>query len=99
MTNSGKGVVKAAIEGKISAVLAPTRLIVVDESDRHAGHRGHHSQGESHFRIEVTSEAFRGKSRVERHRLIHQILAEELAGRVHALSLATKAPEEPEELS
>jgi BolA protein len=94
MTNLGKGAVKAAIERKISAALAPTRLVVVDESDRHAGHRGHHAEGESHFRVEVESEAFRDKTRVERHRLIHQILAEELAGRVHALALSTNAPNE-----
>jgi BolA protein len=94
MTNLGKGAVKAAIESKISAALAPTRLIVIDESAQHAGHGGHHSDGESHFRVNVTSPAFRGKSRIERHRIIHEILAEELAGRVHALALATTAPEE-----
>nr|ABD57887.1 BolA-like protein [uncultured Methylocystis sp. GSC357] len=96
MTNLGKGVVKAAIESKISAALSPTRLIVIDESAHHAGHRGHHSDGESHFRVNVTSAAFRGKSRIERHRIIHEILAEELAGRVHALALVASAPEEAE---
>ena len=94
MTNLGKGAVKAAIESKISAALTPTRLIVIDESAQHAGHGGHHSDGESHFRVNVTSAAFRGKSRIERHRIIHQILAEELAGRIHALALVASAPEE-----
>jgi len=94
MTNLGKGPVKTAIESKITTALAPTRLIVIDESAQHAGHGGHHSDGESHFRVDVTSEAFRGKSRIERHRIIHQILAEELAGRVHALAVVASAPEE-----
>lgn len=94
MTNLGKAAVKAAIESKISAALAPTRLIVIDESAQHAGHGGHHSNGESHFRVNVTSPAFRGKSRIERHRIVHEILAEELAGRVHALALVAKTPEE-----
>jgi BolA protein len=94
MTNLGEGAVKAAIESKIFAALTPTRLIVIDESAQHAGHGGHQSEGESHFRVNVTSAAFRGKSRIERHRIIHEILAEELAGRVHALALVASAPEE-----
>ncbi len=94
MTILNKGAVKAAIESKISAALNPTRLVVIDESAKHAGHGGHHSDGESHFRVDVTSAAFRGKSRIERHRVIHEILAEELAGRVHALALVVSAPEE-----
>jgi BolA protein len=94
MTDHGKGAVKATIESKISAALAPTRLIVIDESAQHAGHGGHRSDGESHFRVNVTSPAFRGKSRIERHRIIHEILAEELAGRVHALAVEAAAPEE-----
>ena len=94
MTNLAKGAVKAAIESKLAAALTPTRLIVIDESAQHAGHGGHHSDGESHFRVDVTSSAFRGKSRIERHRIIHEILAQELVGRVHALALVTSTPEE-----
>jgi len=86
--------VTAAIEKKLTGALAPERLAIVDESHRHAGHAGHHHDGESHFRIEIVSSAFAGKSRVERHRMVNTLLAEELAGRVHALSLATLAPGE-----
>jgi len=86
--------VTAAIEKKLTGALAPERLDIVDESHRHAGHAGHHHEGESHFRIEIVSSAFAGKSRVERHRMVNALLAEELAGRVHALSLATLAPGE-----
>jgi BolA protein len=60
----------------------------------HAGHRNSPGTGESHFRILVVSEAFQGKSRVERHRLVNELLKEELAGGVHALALSTIAPGE-----
>lgn len=86
--------VTATIETKLKNALAPERLAVIDESHRHAGHAGHHHDGESHFRIEIVSVAFAGKSRLERHRLVNSLLAEELAGRVHALSLTTLAPGE-----
>ena len=86
--------VRSAIEHKLTAGLAPVRLEVVDESHRHAGHAGHNPDGESHFSIEVVSHAFAGKSRVERHRLVNALLAEELAGRVHAMALHTLTPEE-----
>jgi BolA protein len=82
------------IRTKLAAALAPTRLEIVDDSDRHRGHAGHDARGESHFTVTVVSEAFRGKSRVERHRLVNAALAEELSGRVHALALRTLAPDE-----
>ena len=79
---------------KLTEALAPTHLVIIDESRRHAGHAGARPEGETHFRIEVVSEKFAGLSRIERQRLVHQVLATELAGRVHALSLATRAPQE-----
>ena len=94
MTDSGKGAVKTAIERKLQAAFSPSRLAVVDESHLHAGHRHSHPDGESHFRVEIESEAFRGQSRVMRHRRVHEILADELADRVHALALSLKAPGE-----
>lgn len=86
--------VRAAIERKLTAALAPSRLEVFDDSGRHVGHAGHRPGGETHFRIEIVSAAFTGKSRVERHRMVNALLAEELAGSVHALQLATRAPGE-----
>jgi BolA protein len=86
--------VRAAIERKLTDALAPARLEVIDDSGRHAGHAGHRPGGETHFRIEVVSAAFAGKSRIERHRMVNAVLAEELAGPVHALQLATLTPEE-----
>ena len=82
------------IESKLRKELAPLRLEVVDESDKHAGHAGWREGGETHFRVTIVTEAFAGRSRVTRQRMIYEILADELAGRVHALQLATRTPDE-----
>jgi BolA protein len=79
---------------KIEDALAPAQLEIIDDSHRHAGHAGHDGQGESHFRVRIVSEAFAGKSRVERQRLVYDLLAAELKDRVHALSLTTQTPAE-----
>lgn len=86
--------IRSAIEKKLTQGLSPTRLAVTDDSARHAGHGGHRPEGETHFSIEIVSPAFAGKSRIERHRLVNALLAEELAGPVHALQLATLTPDE-----
>ena len=80
---------------KLTEALAPAHLAIVDESHRHAGHAGARPEGETHFRVEIVAAAFAGKSRLEQQRLVHQALAEELASRVHALSLTTRAPDSP----
>ena len=82
------------IRDKLTTALAPTRLELEDDSASHAGHAGHDGRGESHFNLVVVSEAFEGLSRVERQRRVYGILAEELADRVHALSLRTLTPAE-----
>lgn len=82
------------IERKLTAALSPTRLNIVDESARHQGHVGARPGGETHFRVEIVAPAFEGRSRLDRHRMVSDILAAELAGRVHALSLSTRAPSE-----
>lgn len=82
------------IREKLLVALRPTRLDVVNESHMHSGHAGSPGTGESHFRVLVVSEAFEGKSRVERHRMVNAALADELRGRVHALALTTYAPGE-----
>lgn len=86
--------VEQTMREKLMVALRPIRMDVVNESDLHAGHRNSPGTGESHFRVLVVSEVFSGKSRVERHRLVNALLAEELQGRVHALALATYAPGE-----
>ncbi|MFZ5792670.1 MAG: BolA family protein [Pseudomonadota bacterium] len=88
------GSVARSIETKLKAALAPTRLKVIDESGLHVGHAGARPGGESHFRVEIESAAFAGLSRLERQRRVYAILAAELSGPVHALSLALAAPGE-----
>jgi BolA family transcriptional regulator, general stress-responsive regulator len=79
---------------KLAAAFAPESLHVEDESHRHEGHAGHRPGGETHFRLYIVSEAFRGKSRLERHRMINAALAGELKERVHALAIHAAAPGE-----
>ena len=82
------------ITEKLTAAFAPQRLDVVDESHQHAGHSGSRPAGETHYRVHIVSEAFVGKSRVERHRMVNNALASELAAGVHALAIHTAAPGE-----
>lgn len=88
------GMVADSIRAKLEAALQPTLLQVRDDSARHAGHAGARDGGESHFHVVAVSQRFAGLSRIDRQRLVHGVLAEELAGPVHALSLALKAPGE-----
>ena len=82
------------ITKKLTESLAPQSLKVVDESHHHEGHAGHRPGGQTHFRVYIVSELFKGMTRVQRHRLINQTLAGELAGSVHALAIHAAAPGE-----
>ena len=88
------GAVAEAMREKLTDALSPTRLEIVDDSARHAGHAGARDGGESHFNVTIVSAVFAGIGRVQRQRLVHDVLTEELAGPVHALSLKLLAPEE-----
>ena len=79
---------------KLTDAFAPASLDVVDESHQHVGHAGHREGGETHFRVYIVAEAFRGKSRLERHRMINALLEAELSGGVHALAIHAQAPGE-----
>jgi BolA family transcriptional regulator, general stress-responsive regulator len=74
--------------------LDPIRLVVEDESQQHFGHAGWREGGETHFRIDVVSRAFEGKSRVERHRIVNAALAGAFERGLHALAIQAKAPGE-----
>jgi BolA family transcriptional regulator, general stress-responsive regulator len=76
---------------KLSHTFNPVSFEVIDESEQHLGHGGWREGGETHFRIRITSGAFAGKSRVEMHRMIHTVVADELQERVHALAIEAKA--------
>jgi len=82
------------ITEKLSTAFTPQSVEVVDESHQHAGHAGHREGGETHFRVYIVAEAFRGKSRLERHRMINETLVGELEGGVHALAIHASAPGE-----
>src|SRR4051812_41196212 len=92
--------VKDRITAKLSAALNPQALEVIDDSHRHAGHIGHPGSGhpgttsatETHFTVKVVSDSFAGKTRLQRHRLVNDLLAEELSGPVHALAIHANAP-------
>jgi BolA protein len=90
------------MENKLTQAFSPERLAVVNESHLHAGHHhvesGHHAtfdgSGETHFRVRIVSAAFTGKSRVERHRAVNELLADELKAGLHALAIEPAAPGE-----
>jgi BolA protein len=94
-----EGPIATIIRRKLTDALAPTRLEVEDDSARHAGH--HHEGGmdarpggESHFNLTVVSTAFAGLGRVQRQRMVNGLLAQEMAGPVHALSIRALTPDE-----
>jgi BolA protein len=74
--------------------LEPIELRVEDESHQHAGHAGWREGGETHFRIDVVSPAFSGKSRIERHRIVNAVLAPAFQRGLHALAIEARAPEQ-----
>lgn len=86
--------VRAQMIDRLTRVFEPTHLDVADESDQHRGHGGWREGGETHFRVTMVSPRFAGASRVDRHRMVNQALAEALNGPVHALALHLKAPGE-----
>jgi len=94
--------IQSAMEDKLKAAFSPERLIIINESHLHAGH--HHSgsdhhgafdgSGETHFRVRIVSPSFAGMSRIERHRAVNDLLADELKAGVHALAIEPAAPGE-----
>jgi BolA protein len=86
--------VATIIRERLERGLRPTRLDIADESHMHAGHNPDARAGETHFRVLVVSPEFTGKSRLARHRLINELLADQLANKVHALAIHAYAPGE-----
>jgi BolA protein len=82
------------ITQKLTEAFEPQSLKVVDESHQHEGHAGHRPGGQTHFKIYIVAEAFKGKTRLERHRMINGKLSDELAGGIHALAIHAAAPGE-----
>jgi len=86
------------LETVLTRAFAPTLLRVVDDSARHAGHAGARPGGETHYDVLLVSEAFRGKSRVARHRMVHEAVEPEFGAGLHALALALRTPQEQADL-
>lgn len=79
---------------RLNSALTPTKLDLVDDSEQHRGHGGYNPAGESHFTLHIESPAFRGKTRVDRQRMIYSALGDLMRERVHALSIRASAPGE-----
>lgn len=94
MTDTFTGPVAAEIEKRLRAALDPTRLAVINDSDRHRGHAGHDGSGESHFTVEVEAAQFAGMTRLNRQRAVNAALGDLMRERVHALAIRATAPGE-----
>ncbi len=79
--------VRLIIQNKLQNAFNPSELNVIDESHKHVGHMGYKPEGETHFRVEMKSATFTGLSRLEMQRQVFKVLKNEMANRVHALSL------------
>jgi BolA family transcriptional regulator, general stress-responsive regulator len=87
-----RGAVLAALRAALERTLTPRSLEIVDDSARHAGHAGAAAGG--HFRVTLVAEAFRGRSQLERHRLVYDAVAPLMQRGVHALNIEARAPDE-----
>ena len=82
----------AHLEARLNAVLQPQSVHIDDDSAAHAGHAGSRSGG--HYRVTLVSAAFRGRSRLERHRQVYAAVAPLLSGGIHALNIVARDPDE-----
>lgn len=94
MTAQKTGPIAAEITRRLTEALAPTQLLVRDDSESHRGHAGHDERGESHLTVEIVSHRFEGMSRLARQRAVNAALADLLEERVHALAIKARAPGE-----
>lgn len=92
MTDPATGPAAAEITTRLTHALAPSKLEVINDSARHRGHMGDDGSGESHFTVVIESEAFAGKSRLERQRMVNRALGDIMVERVHALAIRATAP-------
>lgn len=88
------GPIAQEIHRLLSEAFSPSRLEVINDSEKHHGHAGHDGSGESHFTVEIESVAFAGVSRLQRQRLVNGALGDIPGQRVHALAIKAKAPGE-----
>ena len=88
------GKVAAEIQSRLMAVLAPTALEVIDDSNQHHGHAGHRGDdAESHFTVKISAASFAGQNRIARQRAVYAALGDLVApDRIHALRIVASAP-------
>lgn len=94
MTNAATGPVATEMLRRLDSALSPSRVELVDDSEKHRGHGGYNPAGESHFNLTIESAAFTGRTRVERQRMVYAALGDLMHERVHALSIKALAPGE-----
>jgi BolA protein len=94
MNAPSTGPVASEMLRRLNQALAPTRVELVDQSEQHRGHGGYNPSGESHFALAIESDAFAGKSRVERQRMVYSALGDLMRERVHALTISARSPGE-----
>ena len=83
----------AQIEEALKQAFSPTALEIIDESHLHAGHVGA-KDGGGHYVVHIVAQAFAGKSRIQKHRLVNEATRHLFPATIHALSIHAKAPEE-----
>ena len=94
MSLTSTGPVAAEMTRRLTLALEPSRLELIDDSEKHRGHGGYNPAGESHFSLAIESPLFAGKSRVDRQRMVFAALGELMDQRVHALAIKARAPGE-----
>lgn len=94
MNQTTTGPVATEMIRRLEGALSPSHLELVNESDHHIGHAGHDGSNESHFRLIIEAEAFTGRNRVQRQRLVYRALGDLMDAKVHALSMKATAPGE-----
>ncbi|KAM3326914.1 protein BOLA1, chloroplastic [Capsicum chacoense] len=95
---ASRGVLSRAnrIKSRLQSALQPTIIEVEDVSHQHAGHAAVRETGnnETHFNVKVVSSQFDGHNLVKRHRMVYDLLSDELQSGLHALSIVAKTPKE-----
>ena len=81
------------IRTKLTNALNPDLLDIIDQSAQHAGHEGAASGG-GHYTIHIVSDKFEGKSLIQRHRMIYDVMGDDMEHEIHALSIKSQTPEE-----
>ena len=88
------GPIQQEMEALLTQAFTPATLQVINDSAQHSGHAGDDGSGESHFTVVITAQAFAGKNRLQRQRMVNSALGDIPGQRVHALAIKASAPGE-----